>query len=87
MYIHGLSMIVIIVNVVVVVLYQKMPEEEAFAVLVKIMYNYGHRDVFKANFQNLHLMFYQLDRLLEVGRTYINMKSVKYVIYIMHYVH
>ena len=46
---------------------QKMPEEEAFAVLVKIMYNYGHRDVFKANFQNLHLMFYQLDRLLEVS--------------------
>ena len=45
---------------------QKMPEEEAFAVLVKIMYNYGHRDVFKANFQNLHLMFYQLDRLMEV---------------------
>lgn len=45
---------------------QKMPEEEAFAVLVKIMYNYGHRDVFKSNFQNLHLMFYQLDRLIEV---------------------
>ena len=64
-----------------------MPEEEAFAVLVKIMYNYGHRDVFKANFQNLHLMFYQLDRLLEVGRPYISMKSVKYVIHIMHYVH
>ncbi len=45
---------------------QKMPEEQAFSVLVKLMYNYGHRDVFKVNFQNLHLRFYQLDRLMEV---------------------
>ena len=44
-----------------------MPEEQAFSVLVKIMYNYGHRDVFKANFQNLHLMFYQLDKLMDVS--------------------
>ena len=43
-----------------------MPEETAFSVLVKIMYNYGHRNLFKANFRDLHLMFYQLDRLLEV---------------------
>ena len=49
-----------------------MPEEEAFAVLVKIMYNYGHRDVFKDNFQNLHLMFYQLDRLMEVSTLLLN---------------
>ena len=49
-----------------------MPEEEAFAVLVKIMYNYGHRDVFKANFQNLHLMFYQLEKLIEVLRARTN---------------
>ena len=44
-----------------------MPEEQAFSVMVKIMYSYGHRDVFKANFKNLHLMFYQLERLMEVG--------------------
>ena len=44
-----------------------MPEEQAFSVLVKIMYHYGHRDVFKANFQNLHLMFYQLDKLMDVS--------------------
>ena len=44
-----------------------MPEEQAFSVLVKIIYNYGHRDVFKANFQNLHLMFYQLDKLMDVS--------------------
>ena len=46
---------------------QKMPEEQAFAVLVKIMYQYHHRDVFKANFHQLHLMFYQLDRLMKVA--------------------
>jgi len=46
--------------------YQKMPEEQAFSVLVKIMYNYGHREVFMNNFQNLHLMFFQLCQLLEV---------------------
>lgn len=45
-----------------------MPEEQAFSVMVKILYNYKHRDLFKANFQNLHLMFYQLDKLLEVSR-------------------
>ena len=46
---------------------QKMPEEQAFAVLVKIMFNYGHRNLFKSNFQVLHLMFYQLDRLMDVS--------------------
>lgn len=44
-----------------------MPEEQAFSVMVKILYNYKHRDLFKANFRNLHLMFYQLDKLLEVS--------------------
>ena len=44
-----------------------MPEEQAFAVLIKIMYQYHHRDVFKTNFYQLHLMFYQLDRLLKVA--------------------
>jgi hypothetical protein len=48
-----------------VLLLQKIPEEQAFAILVKIMFNYGHRDVFKANFKELHLMFYQLEKLLE----------------------
>lgn len=46
-----------------------MPEEQAFAVLIKIMYQYHHRDVFKTNFYQLHLMFYQLDRLLKVIQT------------------
>ena len=42
-----------------------MPEETAFSVLVKIMYAYGHRNLFKANFQDLHLMFFQLEKLME----------------------
>ena len=57
-----------------------MPEEQAFAVLVKIMYNYGHRDVFKANFQNLHLMFYQLERLIEV-RVLKKISTHMYILY------
>jgi len=44
-----------------------MPEETAFSVLVKIMYTYGHRNLFKANFQDLHLMFFQLEKLMEAS--------------------
>eukprot|EP00042_Codosiga_hollandica_P052493 m.667526 g.667526 ORF g.667526 m.667526 type:complete len:1114 (-) comp58508_c0_seq12:310-3651(-) len=42
-----------------------MPEEEAFALFVKIMYEYGLRDLFKENFKTLHLIFYQLKCSLE----------------------
>lgn len=44
-----------------------MPEEQAFCVLVKIMSEYGLRDLFRDNFEVLHLRFFQLDRLMEVG--------------------
>ncbi|CAB3410123.1 unnamed protein product [Caenorhabditis bovis] len=37
-----------------------MPEEQAFCTLVKIMFDYGLRDLFKLGFDNLHLRFYQL---------------------------
>uniref|UniRef100_A0A672T547 RAB GTPase activating protein 1 like n=1 Tax=Sinocyclocheilus grahami TaxID=75366 RepID=A0A672T547_SINGR len=43
-----------------------MPEEQAFCVLVKIMYKYGLRDLYKNNFEDLHCKFYQLERLLQV---------------------
>lgn len=36
-----------------------MPEEEAFTVFVKIMFNYGMRDLFKQGFELLHLKFAQ----------------------------
>eukprot|EP00061_Rhincodon_typus_P015717 g43554.t1 len=45
-----------------------MPEEQAFCVLVKIMYDYGLRDLYKNNFEDLHCKFYQLERLLQYLR-------------------
>ncbi|XP_046330913.1 rab GTPase-activating protein 1-like isoform X2 [Haliotis cracherodii] len=42
-----------------------MPEEQAFCVLVKIMFDYGLRDLFKQGFEELHLKFYQLERLMQ----------------------
>ncbi|XP_048505737.1 rab GTPase-activating protein 1-like isoform X4 [Athalia rosae] len=42
-----------------------MPEEQAFCVLVKLMYDYGLRDLYKDRFDNLHMRFYQLNRLME----------------------
>ena len=55
---------------------QKLPEEEAFTILVKLMYAYSQRDLFKANFKELMLMFYQLDKLVEVGTLYMCMGLV-----------
>ena len=42
-----------------------MPEEQAFGVLVEIMFAYGLRDLYRENFEQLQLRFYQLNRLLE----------------------
>ncbi|KRY85725.1 Rab GTPase-activating protein 1 [Trichinella pseudospiralis] len=43
-----------------------MSEAEAFCVLVRIMYHYRLRDLFKQGFETLHLRFYQLTRLMQV---------------------
>ncbi len=42
-----------------------MPEEQAFCLLVKLMYDYQFRDLYRDGFDNLHLKLYQLDRLIE----------------------
>lgn len=42
-----------------------MPEEQAFCVFVRIMQHYGLRDLFRNNFDELYLKFYQLEHLLE----------------------
>ncbi|XP_063234161.1 rab GTPase-activating protein 1-like isoform X3 [Bacillus rossius redtenbacheri] len=42
-----------------------MPEEQAFCVLVKLMYSYGLRDLYKDGFENLYMRLYQLNRLME----------------------
>ena len=47
-------------------LFIQLPEEQAFAVLVKVMSDYGLRDMFKNDFEMLHTRFFQLERLLEV---------------------
>ncbi|KAL3047222.1 hypothetical protein OYC64_021441 [Pagothenia borchgrevinki] len=47
------------------VLLLHMPEEQAFCVLVKIMFEYGLRALYKNNFEDLHCKFYQLERLMQ----------------------
>jgi Rab GTPase-activating protein 1 len=42
-----------------------MPEEQAFNLLVKIMFNYQLREIYKTNFENLHTRFYQLEMLIQ----------------------
>ncbi|KAF6212431.1 hypothetical protein GE061_012954, partial [Apolygus lucorum] len=42
-----------------------MPEEQAFCVLLKIMYDYGLRELYKDGFECLYLRLYQLNRLME----------------------
>jgi hypothetical protein len=43
-----------------------MPEEQAFCILVKLMYDYGLRDLYKDGFESLYMRLYQLNRLMEV---------------------
>ncbi|GAA6087014.1 rab GTPase-activating protein 1-like isoform X1 [Tachysurus ichikawai] len=47
------------------VLLLHMPEEQAFCVLVKIMYDYKLRNLYRNNFEDLHCKFYQLERLIQ----------------------
>ncbi|KAM8930923.1 rab GTPase-activating protein 1-like isoform 1-T1 [Pelodytes ibericus] len=47
------------------VLLLHMPEEQAFCVLVRIMYDYHFRVLYMNNFEDLHCKFYQLERLLQ----------------------
>ena len=43
-----------------------MPEEDAYCILVKLMFDYGLRDLFRDGFAALHQYFFVLDRILEV---------------------
>ena len=42
-----------------------MPEEQAFCVLIKLMYQYRLRYLYKDGFDCLHMKLYQLSRLVE----------------------
>lgn len=54
-----------------------MPEEQAFSVLVKIMFDYGLRDLFKQNFEDLHCKFFQLERLMQVCVLHLHVSGAK----------
>ncbi|XP_070602830.1 rab GTPase-activating protein 1-like isoform X3 [Erythrolamprus reginae] len=47
------------------VLLLHMPEEQAFCILVKIMYDYGLRELYKNNLEGLRRKFYQLEKLTQ----------------------
>jgi hypothetical protein len=55
-----------------------MPEEQAFCVFVRIMQHYGLRNLFRNNFDELYLKFYQLERLLDdhIPELYQHFKSI-----------
>lgn len=44
-----------------------MPEEDSFAVLVSIMFDYGLRDLYKDDFENLHKCLFQLSCMIRVS--------------------
>ena len=46
---------------------EQMPEEEAFAVLVKLMQEYRLRELFKPSMAELGLCMYKLECLIQVG--------------------
>ena len=60
----------------------QMPEEQAFCILVKLMYDYGLRDLYKDGFENLSMRLYQLNRLMqvciEIIRAFLNFSEVFY---------
>ena len=43
-----------------------MPEEDTFCVFVKLMEDYGMRELYKPNMSELGLCIYQLENLVEV---------------------
>eukprot|EP00729_Bicosta_minor_P006480 gene6480-261_t len=43
-----------------------MPEEDAFCLFIKIMYDYKVRDMFKNGFAQMQVKYYQLTRLIQV---------------------
>lgn len=45
----------------------QMPEEQSFCLLIKMMFEYEFRNLYRDGFENLRLKLYQLDRLIEVS--------------------
>eukprot|EP00794_Sanderia_malayensis_P016011 gene16011-17628_t len=57
-YCQGLSYLI-------AVLLLHMPEEQAFCLFLKVMGDYGHRDLFRNNLELLHQRLFVLERLME----------------------
>jgi len=53
-----------------------MPEEEAFAVLVNIMYAYNLRELFKPSMAELGLRMFQLESMIQVSEISCLEKSI-----------
>ena len=55
----------------------QMPEEDSFAVLVKIMQDYRMREMFKPSMAELGLCMYQLDTLIQehIPELYVHFQS------------
>ena len=53
-----------------------MPEEETFCVFVKLMEDYGMRELYKPNMSELGLCIYQLENLVEV-RDYLCLNTLE----------
>jgi hypothetical protein len=69
-----------------VIITLQMPEEEAFAVLVKLMQDYKMRDMYKPTMAELGLCMYQLENLvqvqynsLSVGPSLLSYKMVQHI--------
>ena len=62
-----------------------MPEEQAFCVLLKLMYEYGLRDLYKDGFENLYMRLYQLDKLMEVCIEIIKLFQISMKFLISHH--
>ena len=58
-----------------------MPEEDSFAVLVKIMQDYRMREMFKPSMAELGLCMYQLDTLVQehIPDLYVHFQSQAYL--------
>lgn len=63
-----------------------MPEEEAFAVMVKLMQEYRLREIFKPSMAELGLVLYQLKNIVEVLSLSIQFLNFFFLIQIYTYI-
>lgn len=57
-----------------------MPEEQAFCLLVRLMYGYGLRELYKDGFEALYMRLHQLDRLMEVIKAFVEYRFTRHLL-------